>query len=51
MDRNKIIYQITPRGKKMLEDRKYCWGDIPPEKIEILDKLLDDLFGKKKGSE
>jgi hypothetical protein len=42
-----IIYEITPRGEELLKDRNNNYDGVPPEKLEILDKVLDDLFGKR----
>jgi len=41
-----IIYEITPRGEEMLKERDVNYEGVSPEQFEILDKVLDDLFGK-----
>jgi hypothetical protein len=36
---SQIVYEITERGKKMVEDPRN-WGDIPPEKIALVRKII-----------
>jgi predicted transcriptional regulator len=38
-----IKYEITERGKKLLEDRDGCYKNVPPNAIKALDKVLSSV--------
>lgn len=48
MDGKKIIYAITERGRRLLENRKSgIYRNVPQEVLDVLDGLLDDLAESK----
>ncbi len=44
IDGKKIIYSITERGKRILEDRKSgIYKNVPQKVLDVFDGLLDNL--------
>lgn len=44
--RGSITYEITERGKKLLEKRELNYKNVPPSAIKTLDSLLADVSSK-----
>lgn len=48
MDGKKIIYAITERGERLLENRKSgIYRNVSQKALDVLDRLLDDLAESK----
>lgn len=45
-----IVYEITPKGEKLLENRDTNYKNVPSVAIEALDRLLADLTCRQKNN-